>query len=519
MNGGTFATLNGTLYFLGQQPKGEFALFKLAMHDGGKAAAMALTLPVRDHDYLPYALAANPLDGRIYLATRTKDDKNKPISVFRIDPVAGTIETAFRFDGSDAFGLAIDPAKKVIYVGTGEIHALTADGQELSGFPVPAMKTPAIPTNFRGHVSVAAGALWDTAHYGFLSRHDLLGAPGPGRLTQWNHDLYDATQFIGLLPTSDSTAADPMAITCSEADTVYIAAWEKSSNSLQFLHRLGSLPTITGIALSVEGDVVIGIDRATLWYDWNDAADAVPRKAEMHILITPAIFHGPVMFGFGAQYHLHDGSNVNGFGPMRFPRRSTGSNEAERALPALLPAPKGLAAQFPHGPLFVTDSVSKQILRAPFDPDSLSIPAGTAWQPIKIDGTPLAAPGDIIALTDGRLIVADAGTILFLEPKADTYHVSTRFIRWGDNDADHFGARLRLAADGALLAVADTDRQRVVCFDLTESTPGLLTQFGQTDTPGDDFSHLHDPRQIAIKADRAIVADAGNQRVIKLVIR
>jgi hypothetical protein len=44
-------------------------------------------------------------------------------------------------------------------------------------------------------------------------------------------------------------------------------------------------------------------------------------------------------------------------------------------------------------------------------------------------------------------------------------------------------------------------------------------QFGVTDRRGDDTAHLDGPTAVAVRGARAVVADAGNQRVLKLVLR
>jgi hypothetical protein len=47
----------------------------------------------------------------------------------------------------------------------------------------------------------------------------------------------------------------------------------------------------------------------------------------------------------------------------------------------------------------------------------------------------------------------------------------------------------------------------------------VIGQSGETDTPGDDAQHLNLPSQVALRGARAVVADAENQRILKLVLR
>jgi hypothetical protein len=76
---------------------------------------------------------------------------------------------------------------------------------------------------------------------------------------------------------------------------------------------------------------------------------------------------------------------------------------------------------------------------------------------------------------------------------------------------------LHLAAYGSWLLVSDTDRHRVLWLDWQQRT--VLAQFGETDTAGDDPTHLKGPTLVALATTRAVVADAGNQRVLKLDLR
>jgi hypothetical protein len=130
---------------------------------------------------------------------------------------------------------------------------------------------------------------------------------------------------------------------------------------------------------------------------------------------------------------------------------------------------------------------------------------------------PLAAPTDIVALTDGRLLLADGGKVTLLDPQGDGYRASWTLEAWGTGPKERFGKRLRLAADGPWLLVSDTDRHRLVWFDWTQRK--ALGEFGQTDAAGDDLQHLASPAQAALQGDRAVVADAGNQRVLQLRLR
>jgi len=44
----------------------------------------------------------------------------------------------------------------------------------------------------------------------------------------------------------------------------------------------------------------------------------------------------------------------------------------------------------------------------------------------------------------------------------------------------------------------------------------VLGQVGETDRPGSDALHLDNPTLVALENGRGVVADSGNQRLIKL---
>lgn len=84
-------------------------------------------------------------------------------------------------------------------------------------------------------------------------------------------------------------------------------------------------------------------------------------------------------------------------------------------------------------------------------------------------------------------------------------------------EADKPGGRLRLAADGPNLLVSDEIRGRVLWLDATSLR--RIGQFGQIDQAGAGLRQLRGPTLVALRGRRTAVADAGNQRVLKLVLQ
>lgn len=537
VNSRTFTVLNDRLYFIGILPNGRQALFCVDMGSkvGKVARSLPIPLPERKRDFIPYCLAPQALDGQLVIACEPKEIQGERIGVYFIRPPSdadgkGEAKLAFAVAGEYPHGIAVDEARRVIYIGGyfglfvgGETHqaayaiaAFKPNGTMLDGFPVACTKTPAIPTQFRGVISLAGDALWDTAWYGFLSRLDLRGNGAPGRVVEWHHELGYPTQVVCI---AESATKQLLAITTAMPDAVYLAHWDNDAQSLKFIRRIGCLPVIASLGLSNDGWVTVGTERAQLWWRWDDNADTPPHKAELHIAVTPVHFDGERFFSLAAQYRLDDLQRRSPV-PAIFSRRVGDRNEAWRVgEPVPMKRPIGLSVQVipnkPNAFLFVTDAATGQIWRTEFWLPDLR-PSNERWKPINIDGLSLKSPTDVVALTDGRLLVADEGRILLLAGDGDAYRIAKEFASWGADDSQRFGKRLRMSVDGNWMLVSDTDRHRLVWLDWHEWK--FIAQFGVTDKAGDDGAHLNEPTLVALRGSRAVVADSGNQRILKLLL-
>lgn len=537
-----FCALGRKLYFLGHLPDGRWSLFviEMAQAPGQKpqpARALPIDLPKPRRAWIPPVLAGHPLGDSLVLVTEPEDLPDGQLGVYFVNPAqTGPPIRAFAVEGLYPAGADVDSSRQAIYIGAmlrlpGQdqpadyaIAAFTAHGVLLDGFPVACTKTPAIPTQFRGVVSVAGGSLWETAWYGFLSRLTLTGAGAPGRIVEWHHELGYPAQVIDIAEAagSDLPAAPDglrlLAITTAMPDALYLAHWHPSQQRLDLVRRLGCLPTIASLGLSHTGWVTIGTARAQLWWRWEDPGDAPPRKAELHIAVTPVHFHDDRFLALAAQYRLDDLDKRNPV-PTIFSPRVGDRNEASRVGD---PVPvKGIVGfgvyappGQPAGKVFIADADGK-IWRAPVWLPDLR-PDFSAVEAVSLPPDGPRKPTDLVPLTDGRLLVADEGRVMLLEPDGEGYRVAATFSAWGQGPGERFGLRLRMAVDGPWMLVADTDRHRVVWLDWAEWR--YLAEFGHADEPGDDAAHLDTPTLVALAGTRALVADTGNQRAVKLVL-
>lgn len=530
----TFAVLDETLYFFTRLGPRKAALFALAMQSDAVAKAVDVELPRRKRTHLPFCLSPQPLNGQLVIATDPEEAEDDRIGVYFVDPKAATIRQAFSLKGAYPHGLAVDEDRGLLYVGArfgmfvgGTTHpnvygitAVRPDGTPVSSdFPVPCTKTPAIPSQFRGLISLAAGALWETAWYGFLARLDLQGHGAPGRIVQWHHELGYPTQILGLARARTTQSLDPLLVTTPMPDAFYFAVWDRPQMQLQLVRRIGALPSMNGLGLSEDGWVTVGTARTQLWWRWEDPADAVPHKAQIHVALTPTFFRGEQCLAMAAQYGLATRRKLPRVLTV-FSHRLAGRNEGHRVgSTSPVKEPVGLAVHAEpgkhRGEVFVSDAATRQIWQTDIWLPKLQ-PNEKNWAPLKLRQGALTAPTDVAALTDGRLLVADRGRIVMLTPKTDGYGVDWQLDRCGTEPAQRFGQRLRFALDGAWLLVSDTDRHRVLWFDWTRRTP--IGQLGATDTPGDDAGHLHTPTLVSLRGTRAVIADSGNQRILKVTL-
>ncbi len=131
-----------------------------------------------------------------------------------------------------------------------------------------------------------------------------------------------------------------------------------------------------------------------------------------------------------------------------------------------------------------------------------------------------AAAGEWTSLAvrgDGALMGACGGAVVELAADGNDWREARRWSSWGPAPADRFGGRIYVAADEGRLWAADTERHRVICFDLGTGRP--LGTFGACDRPGADLASLDRPTVIAARGRRGVVYDSGNQRLVRLMLR
>jgi hypothetical protein len=283
----------------------------------------------------------------------------------------------------------------------------------------------------------------------------------------------------------------------------YLAVWDADQQSIHLRQRYGSLPAVSAVTLSPDGWVNISTEGIQFWWQFDDAANAPPRFANHSAACTPGVFQDEWVSALAKSVPV-----------TSRPALGRGTAEPAYGNPVPFTAVGYAVDREPAKPqAYATDGTTNGIWRAAMDARTWT-PAG--WKLLMVAGGSVDVTGDIAVLGGGRLAVADDGAVALLELDGDGLKLTQRLARWGNGDGDHFGGALRLAADGANLIVADTARQRVLWFDVR--TLKLIAQAGQTDVAGTSVDAFDRPTAVATAGKRAIVYDAGNQRVVKLAL-
>jgi len=166
---------------------------------------------------------------------------------------------------------------------------------------------------------------------------------------------------------------------------------------------------------------------------------------------------------------------------------------------------------------YATNRDDKGLWSCPIDVHSWKAAGRDQWKKIPTVGATLADPGEIAMLEDSVIAVADGGGVTFLREAEEQLAFTARLDKWGNAPDQSFGKEIHIAAAGPHLVIADTERHRVLWFH-AESRQ-FKGQLGNTDTPGASLGVLDRPKCLGIHGNHLAVYDAGNQRIVKAVLR
>ena len=128
--------------------------------------------------------------------------------------------------------------------------------------------------------------------------------------------------------------------------------------------------------------------------------------------------------------------------------------------------------------------------------------------------TPVKSWTTFAKINDDKVLAGGDGFVIEFNTSNSSEWKETK--RWKNFSSDSFGNQIYINADKNNLWISDSERHRVLCFDLQGK---LIAKYGKIDAAGDDFSHLKSPTAIAGNSKRVVVYDQGNQRLVKLQLK
>ncbi|HUU70270.1 MAG TPA: hypothetical protein VM186_12150 [Planctomycetota bacterium] len=436
-------------------------------------------------------LGSHGIDGRAIIDSRT--------AVHAVDPATGKTEKLFDTPQPlTEHGVEV-AADGTIYATSGrKTWALNKTGKILREGPGMWGRLCAVPGG-------VFGFNWNSAQYNTVS----IAEP---RNLFWNPgiELGRLGQVAPTAAVAAISAAGPHGTFAfaSQAGPIYLG--ELAGDHITFTRRYGSI-ALTAIGLTPDDEVFASWYGGVEAWHWDDPADAVPFHAQSFhetLAVRQVASHGRWTFGIKQSYRATEPMQVWAWPPTRY---GILYSKLEGERPA---RPLGLAVT----------SDKRLVISAENDRELYFTEArenGQANSNVRklpwAGQNTLKAPGDLAAWTQGRIAVADGNAIVMIEPAGDACKESWRLSSWGGKPDEHFGDELHIAITGDYLLVSDTQRHRVLLFNLPDRK--LLAQTGQTDAPGTSVGAFDQPAQLAANGLRVAVFDRGNQRIVKCDIK
>ncbi len=418
--------------------------------------------------------------------------------IFLVDPATGDAKKAA--DVKDAHFIELGPDGTLYACHRGRMHRY-ANGAEVTadGWPKgqPGDRPQLLDGFWFGH-----------AWHGTIRRFTAQLDPAPGVV------LGGASgSFIGHLDQNTelfygqglAKLRDGLFAVSGMEGVLHLLQWDEGRRQLTIVRRLGAIPHCNGLGLDRDGNVWY---RAGAW-NWTDLPDAPQRDG-----VNP-----PEHPGVGQCVMLANDGLVAPAWMWGKPAFYNGPLSTEVRVDRI---DKGCA--------LTRGTTGSAVYRRQGKPVLLTIEASGAGQAFFLDGAgryrgeagavalktvaPAKAWTSLAVKDDRTLLGAADGAVIEMAPDGNDWKESRRWTSWGGGPAERFGGAVWIAADDGRLWVSDAKRHRVLCFDL--KTGRGVASFGSADKAGADLASLDRPQVIAVRGRRAVVHDAGNQRLVKL---
>jgi hypothetical protein len=425
-------------------------------------------------------------------------DRNR---VFWVDVQSGATRPLATMAGPVQW-LEVGPAGAAYVMAENRLHQITPGGEVTSaGWPRAWQG---------GQLQHLADHWFTSAYHGTLQRFNEALEADPGVVLGGGSGA-----FIGHLdenpeiesPRGLAGVREGLSAVCGSRGILHLLAWQPQKQQFDIVRRIGALPFCGGLGLDRQGNIWCN---SGVWR-WDDRPD------------TPLSYGVPPLDGLGAVAMLDNDAMVAPFrasgrlgfayGPLS---REAARQSVDKAKP-LANDPCGAAVYRDHGRLVLlaVDSGGRGRAFAISAEGKCLADAG----PVAMRVAGPAARWTSLAMQDPQTLLAAAdGFVIRFSPEGHDWSETGRWQSWGPEAADRFGKEIYLAADADRLWLSDSLRHRVLVFDRASAGGAPIAAFGLTDRAGDDLTSLCHPATIAARAGRAVVYDAGNQRLVKLAL-
>ena len=351
------------------------------------------------------------------------------------------------------------------------------------------------------------GAWWSAAWHGTAKRFDEHFTPAPGVVLGGASGSvigHLAGNYELSCPTAITALGDQLFALGGMNGVVHLARWDAAAGTLTLVRRIGALQQLRGhLALDRQGRVHVPCGT----WAWNDAPDTPLHdgvggggNGQLALLPSGAIVGSAFIYG-------DDPSLVWG----------TLDQEVKLVNARFIGLPLSLPKDV-FGCVALTGDQSRHLLRVTASGAVSESLHGSDGKPLKelATGTvTFSQPKTVItslAVTgDGRVLAGAEGCVLELVRGAreGDWRESARTTTVG---TEALSGAVRVAGDDNAIWLSIGGTNRVVVCDQRLTT--VTASFGSS--AGDDLSHLDHPAEIAAAAHRAVIYDAGNQRLVKL---
>lgn len=414
-------------------------------------------------------MSANALNGRVVIL-----DKEV---LFWLDPGTGT-RVELMNPGVRLQALVLGEDGTIHGFGEGRVFAWK-DGRLLQGFP----------KGFTGERPQKIGRHWFShSWHGTINRMNEAFEPEPGVV------LGGASgSFIGYMPMSNDLSngrgmvslGDGLYAVSGNGGVIQFVKWNEAESRLDVVRRIGALASLNALALDAAGN--IWTPRGS--WRWTDAHETPHTLGDLEpsLCAQPVVLDGRTMCLLKKHYNyvqLARGPLIDAEGLSHF--------ETPGIRDFTVPESITGAAVFHDGRglrMIVLDRGGKGF--------EIKI---TSEGQLTAQPEPVTLPGlkdcTSLAWFGGRLIAADSGSVIAFERTGDhEWKESSRVAEPGGEVFVH--------SDGKRLIMSDPAKGAVHLFDT------LTTKLAS-------YEGLQTPKHVAVSGNRAVVYEAGAQRLVKL---